>query len=306
MSHTQTVHLAQWQEAGLQRINSLPADQRKPVIMDEFNSASCGGIPQSNMFGIALWTADYALQMAAVGYSGAYIHTREKGVSYNLFDPPDGAAGGAGVWTANANFYSVLAVTEALQTTKGSKVVDLNLNNSLNDYSAINAGYAIYDASSSNVRTLVLFNYANMSAQASDYVIPASVFTGAADNANVMVRYLVAPTATETKNIAWGNFTYANVADGRLVEAQTSWPDKTYSCAQGCTVQVPGPGMAVVFVGGAPQTTASSPSNSTTSADGSGKTTGTRPDDNAASALDARGLWATVAGFVALIFALLA
>lgn len=306
MSHTQTVHLAQWQEAGLQRMASLPADQRKPVIMDEFNSASCGGIPESNMFGIALWTADYALQMAAVGYSGAYIHTRENGVTYNLFDPPQGPAGGAGVWTTNANFYAVLAVTEALQNTKGSKVVDLNLNNSVNDYAAINAGYAVYDASSSHVQTLVLFNYANMSAQASDYTIPASMFTGAADSANVMVRYLVAPTATETTNITWGNLTYAHVADGRLVEAQTSWPDKTYSCAQGCTVQVPGPGMAVVFIGGAPQTIAGTSANSTSTASGSGKTDGTKPDDNAASALDARGLWATVAGLVTLAFATLA
>ena len=96
MSHTQTVNLAKWQETGLQIIANTPEDQRKPVLMDEFNSASCGGIPESGMFGIALWSADYALQLAAVGYSGAYLHTRERGVTYNLFDPPDAPAGGPG------------------------------------------------------------------------------------------------------------------------------------------------------------------------------------------------------------------
>ena len=115
------------------------------------------------------------------------------------------------------------------------------------------------------------------------------MFNGAADSGDVLVRYLVAPTATETTNVTWGNLTYTGVADGRLVEAQTLWPDKTYSCAQGCTVQVPGPGMAVVFVGGQPQVSANS-SNSSSSGGSGGKTDGTKPDDNAAVALDARGL----------------
>ena len=49
------------------QIAAMPAAQRKPLLMDEFNSASCGGVPESNMFGTTFWAADYALQMARVG-----------------------------------------------------------------------------------------------------------------------------------------------------------------------------------------------------------------------------------------------
>ena len=256
MSHTQTVNLAQWQQPGLQYISSMPAAQRQPVLMDEFNSASCGGVPESNMFGVGLWTADYALQMASVGYQGAYLHTREPGVSYNIFDPPHTNAGGPGAWTTNTNFYAMLAVTEALQNTNGSRVVDLNVDSSVTDYSAVHAGYAIYDQSTAHVHTLALFNYANASAASTDFDLPAAFFAGAADSGAVLVRYLSAPSATETTNVTWGNITYAGVTDGVPVAATaTQWADKTYACASGCTVQVPGPGMAVVFVAGTPSTT---------------------------------------------------
>lgn len=50
------------------------------MLMSEFNSASCGGIPGiSDTFAVgALWSIDYALQLASVGYTAAYIHTREQ------------------------------------------------------------------------------------------------------------------------------------------------------------------------------------------------------------------------------------
>ncbi len=263
MSHAQTGALAAWQEPGLNLLSQTPANTRKPILMDEFNSASCGGVPESNMFGVGLWSADYALQMASVGYSGAYLHTREHGVTYKVFDPPAGPAGAAGTWTTNPNFYAMLAVTEALQNSNGSRVVDLNLENSVSDYSAVAAGYAVYDASSpSNVHSLVLFNYANASAQGSDYTLPASFFAGS--GGNVLVRYMTAPSATETTNISWGNQTYGGVADGVPVPIKSQWDDQTVSCSSGCTVQVPGPGMAVVFVQAAPQTTAATNSSSAT------------------------------------------
>ncbi|EKM59829.1 glycoside hydrolase family 79 protein [Phanerochaete carnosa HHB-10118-sp] len=259
MSHTQTVVLAQWQQPGLQAIASTPSNQRKPVLMDEFNSASCGGVPESNMFGVGLWTADYALQMASVGYSGAYLHTREPGVSYNPLEPPAGDAGGAGAWGTNTNFYAMLAVTEALANANGSRVVDLGVDGSQSDFGAVHAGYAVYDQATARVHALALFNYANASAAATDFALPAALFDAAPLPAAVLVRYLSAPSATETTNVTWGNFTYAGVGDGTPVAAAaaaaTQWTDRTYACDGGCTVQVPGPGMAVVFVGGAPSTT---------------------------------------------------
>ncbi|GJE84970.1 glycoside hydrolase family 79 protein [Phanerochaete sordida] len=280
MSHTQTVMLAQWQEAGLQRIAQTPSDQRKPVLMDEFNSASCGGVPESNTFGVGLWTADYALQMASVGYSGAYLHTREPGVTYNIFDPPHSFPAGPGAWTTNTNFYAMLAVTEALQNANGSRVVDLNVDSSLSDYSAVHAGYALYDQASGGVHALALFNYANASAQSTDFALGEAFFAHASDASAVLVRYMSAPTATETANVTWGNFTYAGAGDGMPVAANTQWTDRTYACGGGCTVQVPGPGMAVVFVSGAPTTVNATNSTGTSSSSGPGASNTSNPDKN--------------------------
>ncbi|KAI0700786.1 glycoside hydrolase family 79 protein [Cytidiella melzeri] len=307
MSHTNTVNLAQWQGPALAYLSTLPPAQRKPLLMDEFNSASCGGIPESNMFGMALWTADYALQMASVGYSAAYLHTRERGVLYNLFDPP-AVAGGA--WTTNPNFYAMLAVNEALQSAggSGSRVVDLNVGGSVTDYSAVQAGYAVYDAKKEGVSSVVLFNYANASMQSTDFVLPASLFS-AAGSGEAAVRYMTAGTATETTQLTWGNLTYAGVGDGTAVTAPATlnaeWTsDKTVSCSGGCTVQVPGPGMAVVFVAGAPSNMTSD--NGTMSSTAGGHATvsaGSATETGAATSLGV-GAWA--GGVIAAVLCVLA
>ena len=263
MSHTNTVNLAGWNSDAFAYLGTVPAEQRKPVLMDEFNSASCGGIPESNMFGMALWTADYALQMAAVGYTAAYLHTREKGIPYNLFDPPAGDAGQVnGEWVTNPNFYSMLAVNEALQSSggqaSGTKVVDLNIDNSTKDYAAVHAGYAVYDASSSQVQSFVLFNYANASLAGTDFQLPGAFFSSSSDSqGSLVVRYLTASTASETTQVTYGNLTYAGVTDGIAVTAPSTlnadWTtDKEVQWTKdgGATVSVPGPGLAVVFVGG--------------------------------------------------------
>ncbi|EIW61463.1 glycoside hydrolase family 79 protein [Trametes versicolor FP-101664 SS1] len=257
-SHANAVGLAQWQQNGLDYIAGSP--NRKPVLMDEFSSASCGGVPGiSDTFAASLWEVDYALQMALTGYAGAYLHTRERGVTYNLFDPPDAVAGGAGAWTTNPSFYGMLPVAEALQAANGSRVVDLNLANSIKDTKATAAGYAIYDGSAPTVHSLVMFNFANASGAMSDYTIDASLVPS--NNTDITIRYLTAPSVNEKTNIAWGGKTYAGVGDGVAVDAtfSSSVPDKTTSCAGGCTIQVPGPGLAVVFLGGVP--TISKPAN---------------------------------------------
>ncbi len=244
--HANTVSLAQWQEQGIQ----MAFQAKKPVLMDEFNSVSCGGVDGiSNVFGASLWTADYALQMAAVGYSGAYLHVRERGVTYNMFDPPAGFAGAPGAWTTNAPFYGMLPVAAALESTNGSRVVDLNIKNSMVDASQVHAGYAIYDGAQNTVHSLVIINFKDVQGAMSDYAIDKS-FIPAADG-NVTIRYLAAPSIGEKTNIAWGAQTYAGVGDANPVQATfaSSVADKTVECSQGCTIQVPGPGLAVVFVG---------------------------------------------------------
>ncbi|KAI0368070.1 glycoside hydrolase family 79 protein [Pilatotrama ljubarskyi] len=264
-AHANAVSLAQWQEGGIQLVASS-GENRKPVLMDEFNTASCGGVPGiSDTFAASLWTADYSLQMAAVGYAGAYLHTRERGITYNLFDPPDAVAGGAGPWTTNPSFYGMLPVAEALQSANGSRVVDLNVQNSKTDKKATVAGYAIYDGTASDIHSLVVFNFANASGATTDYSIDSSL---PSSSGNILIRYLTAPSINEKTNIAWGGKTYAGVGDANPVDAtfSSSIPDKNMSCAGGCTIQIPGPGLAVVFLGEVPdfsKTGGSSSANAT-------------------------------------------
>ena len=58
---------------------------RKPFIMFETNSASCGGFPGiSTSFGAALWALDYGLQMAYSNFSHALLHVGGQNVYYNV------------------------------------------------------------------------------------------------------------------------------------------------------------------------------------------------------------------------------
>ncbi|KAI0787141.1 hypothetical protein BC629DRAFT_1515189 [Irpex lacteus] len=303
MSHTNTVNLAGWNSDAFAYLGT-------PVLMDEFNSASCGGIPESNTFGMALWTADYALQMAAVGYSAAYLHTREKGPN--------------GEWMTNPNFYAMLAVNEALQSSgggaNGTKVVDLNISNSTKDYAAVQAGYAVYDAGSSQVQSLVLFNYANQSLASTDFQLPSSLFSSSESQGTVTVRYLTAATATEVTQVTYGNLTYAGVTNGIPVTAPSTlngdWAkDKEVQWTKdgGATISVPGPGLAVVFVGGVASNTTESAGNSTSgsgnsTSGGSGSSTGGKTNASSKSSA-ARGVtvgfgWAGAFSAVLLALAL--
>ncbi|KAI0643529.1 hypothetical protein C8Q79DRAFT_1012806 [Trametes meyenii] len=163
-------------------------------------------------------------------------------------------AGAPGDWTTNPSFYGMLPVAEALHSANGSRVVDLNVGNSSSYAKATVAGYVIYDGSFPNVHSLVLINFANASGTTMDYAVNASFVQALADDSAVSIRYLSAPSLNEKTDIAWSGKTYAGGGDAVPVNADfsTSMPDKNMSCAGGCTVQVPGPGLAVVFLGEAP------------------------------------------------------
>ncbi|KAF9534711.1 glycoside hydrolase family 79 protein [Crepidotus variabilis] len=259
IQHSNVVDLAQWSKPGL----DLSFSNNKKVILSEFNSASCGGIEGiSNTFAVgSLWTIDYALQLAAVGYTAAYIHTREKGISYNVFAPPDGPSGASGPWTTNPPFYALMVVAEALQSKSGdSIVVDLNIGG---PYS----GYAVHDASDKTVQQLVFFNFANVSASAGlkqTFKISSNTFASSTSK-KVTVKYLVGNSMLETKNIGWGGQTLAGVGDAKMISSSQSWApaNKPVDCSNGCSIDVPAPGLAVVFAGGNVSSTQSSTSSRT-------------------------------------------
>ncbi|KAJ7207135.1 glycoside hydrolase family 79 protein, partial [Mycena pura] len=246
MQHSNVVTLAQWQKPGIDYLLSQPAANRPQLIISEFNSASCGGVPFSPAFGVgSLWSIDYALQLASVGYSQAYIHTREAGISYNLVAPPAGPPGTAGAWTTNAPYYALLGMAEALRTDHGAIVQDLNLGGSVSDAAATTSGYAVYDADNKTVSRLVLFNWANAS---TEFAVPASVF---APGGTALVKFLAAATPGEESAISWGGETWGpGVGDGKSALAP-GWvvPNQNLSgCAQsGCTFTAPGPSLAMVF-----------------------------------------------------------
>ncbi|THH31304.1 hypothetical protein EUX98_g2881 [Antrodiella citrinella] len=306
LHHANAVSLAQWQNDGLDIIRQEPSATRKPILMDEFSSASCGGLPGiSDTFGVAMWSVDYALQLASVGYSGAYLHTREPGVTYNLFDAPPAVAAGAGAWTTNPPFYAYLPTSEALQATNGSRVFDLNVQNSSSDATQSVAGYGIYDATSNTPHHLVLFNFANATGASTEFTIPASLI-GSGTSVTLGLRFLTAPNVNEKYNIAWGNLTWAGVGDGVPVTATGSYvqSDQNVPCAQGCSISVPGPAVAVVYLGGFnTQAASSSTSNSSDAVPSSTSDSNTQQADGASMGVPAVGL-TTLLSIVAMVFAL--
>lgn len=253
MQHANVVRLASWQQPAIAIIQSNTSANHPQLIMSEFNSASCGGIPKiSDTFAVgSLWTIDYALQMASVGYSAAYLHTRERGISYNLFAPPEGPNGGPGPWVTNPPYYALIATAEALQSTDGSVVVDLNIENSTTNKDATVAGYVVYDAKGASVQRFVLFNYANVSSATATFALPRRAFNSGNKN-TVPVKYLSAQDLHEATDIAWGGQTLAGVGNGTFKDDSSSWavPNKNVDCSNGCSIDVPPTAMAVVFASG--------------------------------------------------------
>jgi hypothetical protein len=168
-----------------------------------------------------MWTIDYALQLASINYSSAYIHTREAGITYNLFDPPATGASNGG-WITGPPYYALLAVAEALHTFSGAVVVDLNIDSSMTANSSAVAGYAVYD--NGVPQKLVLFNFSG-------------------SQRAVAVRYLTAPSVTEKTAITWDGMT----VDGTGI-LQGKNTTVLVECGQGCSLEVPAPGVAVVYL----------------------------------------------------------
>ncbi|KAJ6501515.1 glycoside hydrolase family 79 protein, partial [Mycena vitilis] len=248
LQHSNVVTLAQWQKPGIDYLLQQPAG-RPELINSEFNSASCGGVPFSPSFAVgSLWSIDYSLQMAAVGYTQAYIHTREAGISYNLLAPPPGPPGSAGAWTTNSPYYATLVLPEALLNSGGSIVSDINLGGSTTNPNATSSAYAVYNAGNKTLTRLVIFNYANSS---QDFQLPASAFSS---SGTALVKFLSAATPEEETNISWGGETWGpGVTDGKSTQTP-SWatPNKqlTGCAASGCTFTAPGPSVAMVFLDG--------------------------------------------------------
>ena len=227
------VELTKWNTEGIDLSNQAG----KPVIMSEFSTVSCGGFPTvSDTFGAALWSIDYAVQMAGVGYSAAYLHTRERNVSYNLFDyPGDGVDG----WTTKPIYYSYFPILQAFQSHNGSRVVDLGLS----ENSA--AGYGVYDKETSELYRMILINFQDGNGTV-DFVIPSGG-SRAGGGKNATVKFLTAPSVREGSNISWSGKTWKGVEDGNPVDSGRDMDLTHVNISGSYTLKIPSPGLAVVM-----------------------------------------------------------
>lgn len=155
-----------------------------------------------------------------------YLHTKERGTPFNLFDYPEEGSN----FTTGPIHYAYHPVLLALQSYNGSKVVDLNVDG------ATNAGYAVYDSNTSDLYRVVLINY---NESGSNFTLPTSV-----GGSNVTVAYLTAPNLQEALNITWAGQTWSNSQDGQPTGQREH---QSLNCSGGCDVQFNGPGVAVVM-----------------------------------------------------------
>ncbi|KAL7419236.1 hypothetical protein Q5752_006073 [Cryptotrichosporon argae] len=211
----------------------------KDMVMLEFNSASCGGwAGLSDSFGIGMWLADWALQLAWGNFSSALMHVGGQSVYYNPFTPPPSNQSTTREWTTGSVYYSSLVVAEALGSSNASQVVDM-LQSADDMYNPV---YAIYENGAPT--RAVLFNYVTDASGASDYTATISL---PSTPTNATVRYLRAPSVTEQYNITWAGQTLGTSyeCDGRMYGDVVT---EQLTCADNaCTVTVPAPAIAVVF-----------------------------------------------------------
>ncbi|KAL5522075.1 hypothetical protein ACEPAF_1931 [Sanghuangporus sanghuang] len=246
LSHPNVAPFLEWNEEGIE----IAKQNGVPVMLTEYNSVACGGDPTvSPTFATSLWSVDIALQAASGNYSAVYLHTRERGVTYNLFEPSSIEDYLISNWRTGSTYYTMLVIAEAISSST-SVVVDLNLDNSLTSYNASVVGYAIYDGPGLSKSKLVFINYDYPLATSDDsdefsaapnatqtFVLPGSLAS------SIGVRYLVADNITEEKAISWAGQTLGG--NGDLQGTQTM---DVFECTDGCNVTVPGPGLAVVWL----------------------------------------------------------
>jgi hypothetical protein len=211
--------------------------------MFETNSASCGGFAGiSDTYGAALWGTDYGLQMAYANFSNALLHFGGQNVFYNPFTSPPTNQSGFNQWTVGGVYYSAIILAEALGTTNTSRVIDLNPNGG-NEFTP---AYAIYENGA--LSKVALFNYMNDPTGNSSLAITLAIQGGNGIGNSVQVKYLDAPSVSTRDNIKWAGQTMGNTfqVDGRFKGALNV---STIACAaNACTIPLPAPGFALVFV----------------------------------------------------------
>jgi len=187
--------------------------------------------------------------MAVNNFTNALYHLGGQNAYYNPFTPPPTNQTKFRQWTIGPTYYSALVTAEALGRNNKSQVLDLGLNaNSDNT-----PGYAIYE--DGVPQRLVLINYLTDSSGANNYTAYISVGgnqTGqtATTPSSVTVKYFLAPSVSEKWAITWAGQTFGGPfgTDGRPEGQEVQYTFACDTTNNVCAVQVPAPGIAVVFL----------------------------------------------------------
>ncbi|KAJ7064883.1 hypothetical protein C8F01DRAFT_1128585 [Mycena amicta] len=240
LNHTQHVELL------APYLNSTMYAQQvgKPFLLFETNTASCGGfLGISDSFTASLWGLDYALQMAHSNFSGAMFHLGGQNVFYNPFTAPPTNESAFHKWTVGPMYYAALAMAEAIGPSNNTQVLNLPIP----DISEKTPIYGIYE-NGTPVR-VAIFNYVDDPSGANNLNAVISIAGGTIPS-SVKVKYLAADSVVQKGDIKWANQTFGKVfeSDGRPVGTEEI---KSVDCdtgAQTCTITVPAPGFALVFL----------------------------------------------------------
>jgi hypothetical protein len=220
----------------------------KPFIMFETNTASCSGFPGiSNSFGAALWALDWSMTMAYNNFTAALFHVGGQNAYYNLFTPPPSNQTKYGAeWTVGPVYYSALVMAEVLGPHNASQVSDItqNINTPI---------YAIYENGAPT--KLALFNFVTDPTGASTYNAVISIGGGSTGQSNatpsqVQVKYLLADSVSSKGNFTWAGQTLgaALKSDGRLNGTLNVTTVQCDQSANTCSIPVPAPAFALVFL----------------------------------------------------------
>ncbi|KAF8217332.1 glycoside hydrolase family 79 protein [Mycena galopus ATCC 62051] len=216
----------------------------KPFLMFETNTASCGGfLGISDTFTAALWGLDYALQMAHSNFSGAMFHLGGQNVFYNPFTSPPTNESAFHQWSVGPLYYSALVMAEAIGPSNNTQVLDYGVEN-LSPYTPI---YGIYE-NGTPVRVAIM-NYLNDPTGASNVSAVISI-AGATIPSSVQVKRLSADSVTQKGNYTWAGQTFGSFfeSDGRPIGQEVIETVNCDTTAATCTINVPAPGFALVFL----------------------------------------------------------
>jgi len=143
-------------------------------------------------------------------------------------------------WTISPLYYATLAVAETLGSSNVSRVLDLQANND----SIYTPAYAIYENGAPT--RVALFNYITDPSGGSTY--QATIQVPAAPS-SVQVKYLLSNSTATKFNVTWAGQTLCTdffQSDGRFEGTEDI---QTVACTDGaCTITVPAPGFALVFL----------------------------------------------------------